>query len=113
MDNGRERDREREWSVETMDSWANNADRQGDRDRETERETERELLMGAWLVCFICSAIGFTTANQTQPTAGQLPRQLGSWGKLRKIRGENVRKMRKLLLPCRDFICRGCNCIFE
>jgi len=36
------------------DSWANNATGTG------------RHLMTTWLVCFICSAIGFTTANQIQ-----------------------------------------------
>lgn len=38
------------------------------RERKAERDREGRHLMGAWLVCFICSAIGFTTANQTQCT---------------------------------------------
>lgn len=72
-----ESERQREWRQWTVGQTMR-IDRETE--TETERETERELLMGAWLVCFICSAIGFTTANQTQPTtAGQLPRQLGSW----------------------------------
>lgn len=53
-------------------------DRQRERARERERKADRDRegrhLMGAWLVCFICSAIGFTTANQTQLSAGCIAR---------------------------------------